>query len=202
MLDRFLKSYWSYYLELESQLIETKRYVEFGTDNQKTYSVEYLKLYQAACSEVDVVGKEIAQFVNPHFIVDDSTNIQKWGYELQQRFPNIKDISVLFFDEILLQPFRNWQYVPYTDSKGRNRLKCANGATNVIPWWKNYNNVKHQRIGLITGTRNYPLANQLNLVTSLSALFLMESLFISELEAVEHQNAEYEHSKLFTIQVS
>ena len=79
MLDVFLKSYWSYYIELESQFIETKRYVEFSTDNQKTYSVEYLKLYQAVCSEIDVVGKEIAQRVNPNFTVDTRTNIQKWG---------------------------------------------------------------------------------------------------------------------------
>lgn len=167
MLQKFIKSYWSYYLELESQFIETKRYVEFGQDNAKTYSVEYLKLYQATCSEIDVVGKEIAKFINPNFRIDDHTNIQKWGYQIQQQFIDIKEAKVMFFNEFILQPFLNWEYESYKDTKGRERLRYANGATKVIPWWKNYNDVKHQRIGLITGTKNYSLANQLNLVTSL-----------------------------------
>ncbi|MED9891319.1 hypothetical protein [Ruminococcus champanellensis] len=200
MLDVFLKSYWSYYIELESQFIETKRYVEFSTDNQKTYSVEYLKLYQAVCSEIDVVGKEIAQRVNPNFTVDTRTNIQKWGYELQQQFGNIKDLRVSFIGEQTLQPFLNWEYETYTDRGGSHKIRLANGVTNVIPWWRNYNKVKHQRIGLVTGTQNFPLANQFNLILSLSALFLMETLFISFLETEEHQTAERDRSKLFSIQ--
>ena len=51
----FVKSFWSYYLELERQFLETKRYVEFSENNSKAYSVEYLKLYQAICSEIDTV---------------------------------------------------------------------------------------------------------------------------------------------------
>ncbi len=202
MLDVFLKSYWSYYIELESQFIETKRYVEFSTDNQKTYSVEYLKLYQAVCSEIDVVGKEIAQRVNPNFTVDTRTNIQKWGYEFQRQFGGIKDISVSFIGEQRLQPFFNWEYETYTDRGGSHKIRLANGATNVIPWWRNYNKVKHQRIGLVTGTQNFPLANQFNLISSLSALFLMETLFISFLETEEHQTAVCATSKLFSIQES
>ena len=64
-LQSFIKSYWEYFLELEEQLIETKRYVAFDKANAKTYSIEYLKLYQAVCSEIDVVAKEISSPKQP-----------------------------------------------------------------------------------------------------------------------------------------
>lgn len=178
MIEQFIKSYWNYYLELEQQFIETKRYVEFGTSNNRTYSVEYLKLYQAVCSEIDVVGKEIAQVVNPTFRVDEHTNIPKWGFQVQQQFGFIKDTCVRFNGDISLQPFKNWEYEQYTDKNNCVRLRIVGGGRNVIKWWKNYNAVKHQRIGLITNTKNYILANQENLVLAFAALFLLEKLFL------------------------
>lgn len=197
MLEQFLKSYWSYYLELEEQLIETKRYVEFSTSNNKTYSIEYLKLYQAACSEIDVVGKEIAQKVNPQFKVDWKTNIKKWGYELQQKFGNIKDMHVLFNNEIILQPFKNWEYEKYRKTNNATDLRIVGKKRDVIKWWSSYNTVKHQRIGLITGTKNFTLANQENLILAFSALFLMEKLFIESLMLEENNSLSIENSKLF-----
>lgn len=198
MLEQFLKSYWSYYLELEEQLIETKRYVEFSISNSKTYSIEYLKLYQAACSEIDVVGKEIAQKVNPQFKVDWKTNIKKWGYEMQQQFGNIKDMHVLFNNDISLQPFENWEYEKYTKANKSKDLRLVGKKRNVIKWWNSYNTVKHQRIGLVTGTKNFTLANQENLILAFSALFLMEELFIESLKLEENSNLFIENSKLFT----
>ena len=59
--SQFIKSYWNYYLELEDQLIQTKRFVDFDISNYKTFSIEYLKLLQATCSEIDVVAKIIAE---------------------------------------------------------------------------------------------------------------------------------------------
>lgn len=197
MIEQFIKSYWEYYLELESQLIETKRYVEFGIKNNQTYSVEYLKLYQAVCSEIDVVGKEIAQTVNPNFKVDDHTNILKWGFQVQQQFGFIKDTCVLFNDEITLQPFENWEYEQYTDSSNRTRLRIVGGIKNVIKWWKNYNEVKHQRIGLVKGTKNYILANQENLVLAFAALFLLEKLFLEWRIVEEQYNGSIDESRLF-----
>ena len=95
-IREFKKSFWSYYLELERQFIETKRYVEFSSDNDKAYSVEYLKLYQAICSEIDVVGKEIASDVVPGFKADSNTNIKKWGFNFQKVFGAIKDSEFEF----------------------------------------------------------------------------------------------------------
>lgn len=73
-LRAFVKSYWDYYLEMEAQFLDSKKFVAFDDTNAKTFSVEYLKLYQAVCSEIDVVGKEIACNVDAAFKVDNNTN--------------------------------------------------------------------------------------------------------------------------------
>lgn len=198
-LKQFIKSYWEYFLELETQFIETKRFVEFDKANAKAYSIEYLKLYQAVCSEIDVVGKEISIAVNPNFKINSGTTIKKWGYELQQRFPTIKDVVVRFNDEEVIQPFRDWEYekCSYTDKNGkkRNGLKIKDDKK-PIQWWRNYNDIKHRRIGLVEGTKNFLLANQSNLIQSFSALFVIEMLYISSFAESEEQRME--NSKLFT----
>ena len=76
-IDTFLKSYWSYYLELENQFVATKKFVEFDISNHATYSIEYLKLFQAVCSEIDVVAKILAEEYDESFKKIKNTNIQK-----------------------------------------------------------------------------------------------------------------------------
>ena len=179
MLEKFLKSYWEYFLELEHHVLETKRFVEFDLANKNTYSVEYLKLYQAICSEIDVVGREIACERTPKFKAENAT-IKKWGFEVQSRFPEIDGVEVVFNGEIILQPFRDWKYETYKDSKGRLGLRVVD-KKETITWWRNYNDVKHQRVGLIKGTKNYAKANQWNLINALSALYILETKFIAYL---------------------
>ena len=56
----------------------------------KTYSSNYLMLFQAVCSEIDVVGKELAAYFNPDFDSDDvNKSINRWWYELQENLPNL-----------------------------------------------------------------------------------------------------------------
>ena len=197
-MQQFIKSYWEYFLELEEQFLETKRYVDFDKANEKTYSVEYLKLYQAVCSEIDVVAKEIVCVMNPNFKVDNSTNIQKWGYEIQQQFPNVKLEKVIFNESMELIPFDNWEYEWTITKDEKRRLKLVDGSQTPI-WWKNYNDVKHQRIGLVAGTKNFQLANQKNLISAFSALFLLESLYMSRITG--NETIEFEKSKLFCREV-
>ena len=199
-LKQFIKSYWDYFLELEEQFIETKRFVAFDKANANSYSIEYLKLYQAVCSEIDVVGKEIAVAVNPYFKIDNNTNIKKWGYEIQQKFPNIKNSVITFNGEDNVQPYKDWEYEKYTtvDKNGieRNGLKIKDDKK-TIQWWRNYNTIKHRRIGLVEGTKNFQLANQSNLILALSALFTLEMLYITSFSEVER--AEIDKSKLFSM---
>lgn len=199
-LNQFIKSYWEYFLELEAQLFETKRFVAFDTANAKAYSIEYLKLYQAVCSEIDVVGKEIAVAINPNFKIDYKTNIQKWGYEIQQAFPMIKDTKICFNDDLIIQPYENWEYEKHTttDKNGIKKTKLRiKDKKNAIIWWRNYNSIKHRRIGLLEGTKNFQLANQNNLIQAYSALFLLETLYVTSFS--EFNDSYIGKSKLFKI---
>ena len=188
----FIKGYWDYFLDLEAQFLETRRYVAFDKANAKAFSIEYLKLYQAVCSEVDVIGKEMAQmiFKAPK---KEYEKISKWGFQIQQKFPKIKDWKVLFQDEEFIQPFEDWEYYKAKSKDGKNIIKETNEKS--IPWWRNYNKVKHHRIGLIEETNHFRLANQDNLIHAFAALFLLESVFLSELLNVDL--SEIESSKLF-----
>ena len=198
-LKLFLKSYWEYYLELEEQLIETKRFVAFDKANAKAFSIEYLKLYQAVCSEIDVVGKEVAIAVSPSFKIDNNTNIKKWGYEVQQHFPLLKDCKVIFIDDEFFQPFKNWEYEYHTTctKKGKRTELRVKDSKKTIVWWKSYNAIKHRRIGLVEGTKNFQLANQWNLLQAFSALYILETLYMEELAGKE--KADCQESRLFKI---
>lgn len=73
LFELFERNYWQYFIELEEQFISTKRYVAFEKANFRTFSIEYLKLLEAVCSEIDVVGKEIAHQIDTSFRVTDPT---------------------------------------------------------------------------------------------------------------------------------
>lgn len=101
MFTQFEKNYWQYFLELEEQLLSTKRYVSFDHANFKTFSTEYLKLLEAICSEIDIVGKEIAHQIDSDFKIDDDHNsIQKWRYKIQDWYLEDELESVLLLEEI------------------------------------------------------------------------------------------------------
>jgi hypothetical protein len=121
----FLDDYWKYFLQLESELYSTEKYVSFSKNNQKTSSLEYLLLFQAACSEIDTVGKAIAKFKNSSFKMDRYTNINKWGYELQQAYPKIEDTKIVFKPmHIYFEPWKNWEY----EKKTTTDLKTKKGS--------------------------------------------------------------------------
>ena len=96
--EAFIKNYWQYFRELEDEILATRRYVDFQSDNYGTFSVEYLKLYQAICSEIDVIGKAMAEEVDSNFKPDEKqNNIYKWWLVIQN------DISFPVWDEEKLE---------------------------------------------------------------------------------------------------
>lgn len=202
MIEQFLKKYWNYYIEIESQVLETRRYIEFDTNNRKAFSNEYLMLYQSIGSEIDVIGKEIANYGNALF---DSYNnnhkgIYNWFYEVQNLFPNIQNEHVLFDLSKDVYPFANCLIIPTKSpieccKDGSPKLKL--GVRSLPNWWKYYNKVKHQRVGLVVGTSFYQQANQANLINSLAALFLLENMFIELLQVREAEIVNRKESQLF-----
>ena len=191
----FVKSYWNYYLELEDQFIATKKFVEFDVSNFTTYSVEYLKLFQAVCSEIDVVAKILAEEYDVAFKKLENKNIQKWGYYLQSAYPCLETISVLFNNEFSLYPWQNWKYEKYTDKNGALRYRLLQGKETPF-WWTAYNKVKHERTSHFKdGKVNYSRANQKNLIYAFAALFVLEKSYLESIEGeTKTPNSE---SKLF-----
>lgn len=202
MIEQFLKKYWTYYIEIEHQVMETKRYIEFDTNNRKAFSNEYLMLYQAIGSEIDVVGKEIANYSNASFngYSNNHKGIYNWFYEVQKLFPNIRNEHALFFSSKDMYPFAGCFIVP-TKSPVEyckdESPKLKLGVKSLPNWWKYYNKVKHQRVGLVVGTSFYQQANQANVVNSLAALFLLETLFIELLQTREAKTIDKKESQLF-----
>lgn len=63
--SNFRNIHWSYYLAFEQDLEKISRYIEFHESNYSTYSVELARILLAACSESDVLLKEICKLVEP-----------------------------------------------------------------------------------------------------------------------------------------
>ena len=179
--QEFIKNYWNYYLLLEKQVLETQRYVDFNTQNNATYSIEYLQLFLSICSEIDVVAKIIAKEHNPNF---SGENINKWGPEVDEAISQIQSKSVVFNNDYIVTPWHNWYHISSIDSKGKSRKKLKDNCKNP-EWWILYNKVKHQRTSIYKNNRLYfSCANLKNVVFSLSALFILEMSYIDSINTL------------------
>lgn len=195
----FIKQYWNYYLELERQVLDTRKYVEFSTQNYNTYSIEYMKLLQAICSEIDVFGKVLAQLHNSEFKITKTTNIKQWGYEVQQDFDKIEKKSIIFDEMFDITPFKKWSY-----EKRKNRIVLKDNSETPF-WWLAYNSVKHGRTSIDDNNElNYQKANLKNVIYSLGALFLMEKYAMKKYYGIiQDGDSEFvpRKSKLFIVRL-
>lgn len=193
--DAYIKSYWMYYLKLEKRLERTEEYVAFDEVNNKAYSIEYLALLQAICSEVDVVGKAIACHFDLSFDARRS-NIQKWGYEVQTHLSGITETDVSFMRDRMLRPWKEWVLERRTSSDGRAYVAYASGCRSPV-WWNAYNRVKHARTTIDDGRVNYHLANQKNVILALAGLFVLHRRMLMSLDSNAYGTME--RSRLFSI---
>jgi len=192
----FIKSYWDYFIDLEDQLLATRRFVNFDKSNNKTFSIEFLKLLQATCSEIDVVAKIISGHFDPSFNPRDNKNIQKWGFAIQANFPNIESIAVRFNNDYSIVPWHNWAYEKNVNKQGKTGYRLIKGKK-TPEWWTAYNKVKHERaLAYEDGQTNYALANLKNLISAMAALYILETLFLSSLGG-NSDSITYTKSKLF-----
>lgn len=174
--------YWKYYLALEKNFIETERYVEFDyVNNGKTYSMEFMKLYQAVCSEIDVIGKALAQKCDSTFIPTKETGINEWWFFISSHNTGIQDEICDFRGTNQLTPWRKF-YV--TENQGTGKKYILNDATSpkgkTPQWWNEYNNVKHNRSGKTGKTSNYMKANFRNVLNSFAALYILETKLLTK----------------------
>lgn len=176
----FEKSYWNYFLELEEQFLETRKYVAFDTVNYSTYSLEYLKLLEAVCSEIDVVGKEIAHQIDTRFKREDRNgNIQKWWFTIQQWYAENTLDPVKILNELEFDPWKSYEIEEFKDKQGHTRTRLK-GKSQTPKWWTAYNKVKHNRTldDPETDGKYFNRANLGNLCNAFSALYLLEKKYM------------------------
>ena len=177
-ISKFVASYWNYYLELEEAFKQTQKYVAFDRHNDRTYSVEYLKLIQAVCSEIDVVAKEIAEHFDPDFCTIQRPTISHWGYVIINNMPQITKARIYFTNGYVVKPWDKFGYTQYLDINQKIRYKLLSGCS-TPSWWSDYNKMKHQRTSRSSdGEINFVKANLKNMVLSLAALFSLEALYM------------------------
>lgn len=193
------KYYWQYYLQLEQELLAIKKYVTFEYANGNTYSIEFLKIYQAVCSEIDVIGKVIAHELDNNFRIEDKqNNIQKWWLIIQPWFSSACDEKEIFFyHSYKLNPWDNYEVESYRNRRGATCIRLKNNAA-TPSWWSAYNRVKHNRTSLDRNRNelNYVKANLWNVSNAFAALYLLEKTYLSDI-GTKDEVAMLEHSRLF-----
>lgn len=215
LFNKVVKNYWEYYRELEDEFLMTRRYVDFAEKNFTTYSVEYLKLYQAVCSEIDVIGKAMAQIADPNFKAEDKqNNILKWWFVVQDKYLvtdgpftpmnptsnavriGLRDYKCVLLGSHEFKPWDSFVVEKRRDARNAERFKNAQGSS-TPKWWKDYNDVKHHRISINNSMANYAKANLGNVSCSLAALYILERAFMDTVGNEEDLQTFVDFSKLF-----
>ncbi len=190
----FLKTYWQYYLNLEKDFLVTEKYVTIDKDNERTFSVEYLKIFQIVCAEIDIAAKVFCVEIDEHFNKDTLPHYCKL---ITTNFPDFRDKEINFkMQNIKFKPWCGWIYNENTDSNGVVRV-TGSGPN----WWTAHNKVKHSRTLIANDVLNYKLANQKNVIYALGGLFQLEMYFYKLLAQKERDSIEMPvpQSKLFNI---
>lgn len=154
----FYKHYWNYYLVLEKDFLSMEPYVAIDQTNFSTYSVEFLKLFQTICSEIDVVAKCLCNKLNASSNLD---NITKYQQCITNQLPDFANSEVdVTNSDISLSPWKSW----------------SSNESQAPEWWNKYNKVKHQRttISSSSSEQYYKSANLENVLNALAALFILE----------------------------
>ena len=196
--NEFIQRYWNYYLILEKDFLETERYLAIDELNYSAFSNEYIKQYQAICSEIDVIAKSFCKKIDGHFSSDSINGYCKTILDSYSDFA--ARVIKLKDRDIKVMPWHGWSYTIGTTSNGETRIDANNPD-----WWQKYNKIKHKR----TTTNNethlpyYKLANQKNVMNALAALFQLELYYYRKLQQ-DHFNTEPDmpgpQSKIFEME--
>ncbi len=147
--EEFLSKYWRYYLNIENDVINLEKYITFDKRNYRCFSVEFIKIIQVICSEIDVILHLITSKGNMNGYKEFLSN------DIRYKCIQKSKTQLKLNKEIQLSPFK--------------LLKKDKG----LDWWGSYNDIKHHR----QDHDNFVKANLYNVLTSLSALYFLECLY-------------------------
>lgn len=140
---------WLLFLSLEKDFIESINYVNFSPSNNKTTSINYLKLLIITCSSIEKLLKKYCEEVDLDFSKIKEPNIKDLNQSIMKnnsQFSKVKCVIPRY--KIEITPWCSW-------------------ASNKTPkWWTAYNNVKHNNSELEDATQE-------NVYNSLAALFTL-----------------------------
>lgn len=175
------QEYFSYYLELERDFFSTEIYLTIDEDNYGAFSIQYNRIYQSICSEIDCLLKELCKQLKPEA---KARKLGAYCPIIQSHFKYFKDERVyLYKSRIELQPWKEW---------GENKAPF---------WWTMYNNVKHHRMEIDEKTEKpyYKYANLENVLNALAALFIVEQYYIYNYDF--HESVIEEFAKKYSCDV-
>lgn len=190
----FQQLYWKYYLNLENDFLATEKYVAIDADNKDAFSIEYMKILQMVCAEIDIVTKSFCKEIDASFKGD---NINQYCKKITTEYTGFSKDSVRFLlCNIDLKPWAGWTFVNKVTKDGKNKVDSENPS-----WWKDHNGIKHERTSFKDGKQNYKKANQNNVINALAALFQMAMYFYNRLADNESlkEKTPLPKSKLFSI---
>lgn len=190
----FTERYWKYYLLLEKDFLKTEQYLSIDEYNFNAYSNEYIKEYQAICSEIDVIFKLYCKQLDQSF---KGKTINSYCKCIKENCSDFSSRTVIIKDKkINIEPWKGWDYV--VDQK--QKIVSLNPD-----WWQKYNKIKHNRTTINTETQlpYYKFANQKNVLYSLAALYQLELYYFRTLHHkyfIEEPDMPGPPSKLFEIE--
>ena len=181
--NEFHQRYWTYYMILEKDFLATERYLTIDPLNYGAFSSEYIKQYQAICSEIDVIAKSYCKELECSF---NGKSINTYCRCIVDNNPDFANRTVKLRDrDIQLTPWENWTYTMVSQKKGPPKPEADNPD-----WWNKYNKIKHSRTTTNneTGLPYYKLANQKNVLNALAALYQLELYYYRLLHQKHFQN--------------
>lgn len=101
-------------------------------------------------------------------------------------------------EQFEIVPWMGLRYVSHKDKRGRNQLKLAS-KSNPLFWWKEHNDVKHQRLDVSSKPHNdyFDKANLKNAIYSFGALYILEMTLLQNVGTKNELEAFLNDGKLF-----
>lgn len=180
--DMFTKMYWSQYLLYEKEFLSSADYVMIDKLNYPVFSNQYVKLLLGICSEIDSITSAMCDEIGDDEQGRRYVNIIQKMSALKKNIPSLLNTRVK-----TIYPYSVINIVPFASFS-------ENGASK---WWQDYNALKHSRASeKENGRFNYQSANLDNVLTSLSALYILNCSLSTTIQSDMEISRE---SKIFEI---
>lgn len=172
--DEFLDTYWSYYISIEKEFMNTFQYISLDEDNNNSFSQSYAKLIMEICSEIDVLFKEYCRFLDENFNKRYS-KIVRYKKCIKAKKPEFVNQEVqLIKDDRIIVPRKEWDY-----------------SVDSPCWWTVYNKVKHHRTSIVKinniSKEAYRFANQEYTLLSLAGLYQLSMYYYYAISVRENK---------------